>query len=303
MKICVLGAGAIGGFVGARMVNAGIDVTFIDRGPMLEALKTKGFGVKSFLGDFKVTNLDATDDFSVLKDADIILLSVKSYSTEALAKQLKEVISKDAYVVSLQNGVENEDVLAKYLGAERVMGAVVYISCNMPELAEVNHTSMNKLIFGEMDGKTTPRIKTLCSLIEKAGFETEISPCIKQKLWGKLMMNAPFNGFTALIRGTMKNYHEVPEAKECFMRTVKEVQAVAKAEGYELTEEDIQKVIDFSNSEGFLHSRSSTLGDIEAGRPVEIDVLQGAVVKYAKKHNIDVPMNELIYSLIKMGLQ
>jgi len=303
MKICVLGAGAIGGFVGARMVNAGIDVTFIDRGPMLEALKTKGFTVKSFMKDFAVKNLTATDDFSVLKDADIILLSVKSYSTEALAKQLKEVISKNAYVVSLQNGIENEDVLAKYLGSDRVMGAVVYISCNMPELGVINHTSMNKLVFGELDGKITPKIKNLCSIIEKAGFETEMSQCIKKELWGKLMMNAPFNGFTALIRGTMKNYHNVPEAKKCFIRTIKEVQAVAKAEGYELSDEKVQFIVDFTDSDGFLNSRSSTLGDIEAGRPVEIDVLQGAVVKFAKKHNIDVPMNELIYSIIKMGLQ
>lgn len=301
MKIFIVGVGAVGGYFGGKLARAGFDVTFISRGQTLDSLKKNGLQIKSYTGDFIIKNPKVTDDFKELAKADIILLCVKSYSTKELAKAIKKVIPDKAIIVSLQNGIENEDVLSEILGKEKVIGSVVFITSSMPEPGLIKHTSYGKIMLGELNGEETERIKKIEKIFLDAGVPASITPSIKKELWKKLMLNIPYNGFTALARGPLKHYFEIPETQECFLRALKEVQAVARMEGYLLTDEDVENALKFTKADGFVNFKSSTLLDIEAGKPVEIEAMQGIIIKTAKKYNLDVPVNKLIYALLKMS--
>jgi 2-dehydropantoate 2-reductase len=301
MKICVVGVGAVGGYFGGKLARAGFDVTFISRGQTLEVLQKDGLRIKSYAGDFSIKKPKVAHDFKVLADADLILLCVKSYCTKEVAKAMQRVISDKTVIVSLQNGIENEDILADILGTDKVIGSVVFITSSMPEPGLINHTSYGKIMLGELNGKETERVRKIEKLFLDAAVPAGVTLSIKKELWKKLMLNIPYNGFTALVRGPLKNYFDVPEAQECFWRAMKEVQAVAQMEGHFLTDEDVENALKFTKADGFINFKSSTLLDIEAGKPVEIEAMQGAVMKAAKKYNIDVPINKLIYALLKMS--
>jgi len=303
MKICVVGVGAVGGYFGGKLAKAGLDVTFVSRGKTLEALQKEGLRIKSYTGDFTIKKPKLAHDFKTLFDADLILLCVKSYSTKEIAKALKKVISDKTVVVSLQNGIENEDILSEILGAEKIIGSVVFITSSMSEPGLIKHSSYGKIMLGELNGKETERVRKIEKMFLDAGVPAGITPSIKKELWKKLMLNIPYNGFTSLVRGPLKNYFEIPEAQECFLRALKEVQIVAQMEGYNLTDEDVENALKFTKTEGFTSFKSSTLLDIEAGKQVEIDALQGAVIKIARKYNIDVPVNKLLYALLKMSYE
>lgn len=301
MKIGVIGAGAIGGYCGVRLVQAGYDVTFVDVDESLELIQKNGFFLESFMKSVHLPEVKATADYSKLESADFVIISVKSFNTRKVAEQLKPFLNQNAFVLSFQNGVENEDILSEVLGKDRVLGTVVYVSCNSPKSGILNHTAMNKLCIGELDRTISERLKSLQQVFEKAGFEVVLSPDIKKQLWTKLMMNVSFNGMTAVMKGTLKHYRQVPEAQECYLAALKEVQAVASKEGFDISDEAVEASFNFTKTDEFADSKSSTLSDLESGRPIEIDDLHGAVLRAAKRHGIDVPYTKLLYSLIKMS--
>lgn len=303
LKIGVIGTGAVGGYFGGKLAKAGFDVTFVARGLILEALQAKGLTIKSFMGDFTIKKPKVTSNFKDLRDMDIILLCVKSYSTKEIAKALKPILKENATVISMQNGIENEEILSEMLGPENVIGSVVFITSSVPEPGLIKHTSYGKIVLGELKGQITERLKMIEKMFFESGVPTSTTSSIKTELWKKLMLNIPYNGFTALTRGPLENYFEIAEAQECFLRALKEVQLVAKKEGFNITDEDIENAMKFTKTEGFTTFKSSTLLDIEAGKPVEIDALQGAVIQAANKHNIDIPVNKLLYALLKMSFK
>jgi len=301
MRIGVIGTGAIGGYFGSKLLEAGFDVTFIDVGKTLESIKAKGITINSFIKDIRIEKPNITDDLTVLRDKDLIILSVKSYDTKEVAKKLKCIISDNAHIISMQNGVDNEDILAEILGAEKVIGSAVYLSCNVPEPGIINHTALNRLILGRIDNKDNSTLEKIKEAFEKTGLVIEISSDIKKELWQKLMINIPFNGFTALINGPLEKYAEVPEASESFFEAMKEVQRIAQAEGINVTDKDTQKTFEsFTSSKGFDKTLSSTLQDMQAGRKLEIDSFQGTIIRLAQKHNIKVPINKILYALLMM---
>ena len=301
MKIGVLGIGAVGGYFGAKLAKAGMDVTFISRGKTLEILQTQGLRVKSYMGDFTIKKPKVVHDFKSIEDVDIILFCLKSYNTKEVAEALKPKISEKTVIISMQNGIENENILAEIFGKERVIGSVVFITSSVPEPGLIKHTSYGKIVLGELNGIITDRIKNLEKMFLDAGIPSNSTTDIKTELWKKLMLNIPYNGFTALVRGSLENYFEIPEAQECFLKALKEVQSVAKAEGHNVTDKDVENALKFTKVEGFTTFKSSTLLDIEANKPLEIDSLQGAVIKTAAKHNLDIPINKLLYALLKMS--
>lgn len=302
MKIGVVGTGAIGGYFGSKLVHAGLDVVFIDVDSVCKSINTKGITINSVINDIKIEQPVISDDYSLLKDRDLIIVSVKSYDTRDVAIKLKDVMSDNAHVISMQNGVDNEIILSEILGEEKVIGAAVYISCNVPEVGVINHTALNKLIIGKLDGSNPDYLNKIKSILEKSELEIEISKEIQKELWQKLMINIPFNGFTALIDGPLEKYSSVSLAPECFLNAMKEVQKVANAEGINITDENtLDTFRTFTSSKGFDHTLSSTLQDIRAGRKLEIDSFQGTIIKLAEKHNVDVPINKILYTLLMMS--
>lgn len=301
MKIGIIGTGAVGGYFGGKLAQAGLDVTFIARGATLKQLQDNGLKILSYKGDFEVKKPKVTSDLRALNDVDAVLLCVKSYNTKEVAKTLKPYLSENTMIVSMQNGIENEDILAEILGKNRVVGSIVFITAGIKSPGVISHTGFGKVTFGELNGQITERLRNLEKVFLDAGIPAGVTGHLKTELWTKLMLNIPYNGFTALVRGSLTNFHELAEAQESFYRALKEVQSVAKHEGFIISEEAVENAIKFTKNEKFGTLKSSTLFDVEAGKQVEIEALQGAVIRAAKKHNLDIPVNKLLYSLLKMS--
>ena len=300
MKIGVIGIGAVGGYFGAKLANAGADVTFIGREKTVEYIEKNGIKVKSFKGDFEIKKPKIAHPFEAIKDVDIILFCVKSYHTKKLAEALKKRISDKAVIISMQNGVENEKVLADIFGAQRVIGAVVYVSAAVPKPGIIKHSAYGKFVLGELSGEITPRLRKIEKFFLDHGIPVGVTDDINKALWKKLILNISYNGFTSIINNALIKYPEIPEAKECFYEVMNEAKTIANKEGINITEEDLQDLMKVTESRGFSTFKTSTLQDIEAGKQLEIDDMQGIIIKTAQKHNVDVPMNKLLYSLLKL---
>ena len=300
MKIGVLGIGAVGGFYGSKLAQAGVDVTFIGREKTVEQIKSNGLTINSYKGNYKLNDVKVFHDFKHVRDVDYLLLCVKSYNTREIVESLKKRISEKTIIVSMQNGVDNEEILAEVFGKDRVIGAVLYITVNSPSPSIINHTGFGKVVFGEIDGTITDRVTNLQKLFIDSGVPSGVTSDIKKELWKKLMLNNAYNGITSLISRTLEKFDDIPEAKECFFQILKEVQLVAQKEGFNITDEEVEETMKLTHSKAFITFKTSTLQDAEAGKPLEIDSLQGVILKAAKKHDVDIPMNKLLYSLLKL---
>lgn len=300
MKIAVIGTGAVGGYYGAKLIQAGFNVTFIGTAKSSEIIKENGLYVKSVNGDIDLKNPKISANITDIKGADIILLCTKSYHTEEIAKNIKEKVNDEAIIISLQNGVENEQILASILGKERVIGSTIFVFTDSPKAGYVAHSGSGTIILGELNGQETERIKNLEKMFNQSGIPAKISSNIMRDLWKKMFINAAYNGFTAAIGNTLEGIQSIPEAKQAYYDILKECQMVANAEGMEIEDSEVEKIMERFNQDNFQNVKSSTLQDLEKSKPVEIDAIQGAVVRIAKKHGLKAPLNNLIYSLIKL---
>lgn len=300
MKIGVLGAGAVGGYFGARLAQAGNDVTFIGTQRTVDALRENGLLIKSYKGDFEIKKPKVFHSFENIQDVDVILFCVKAYHTKQIAEALKPRISSKTVIVSMQNGIQNETLLADIFGKERVVGSVVFISSMLEKPGVINHLGFGKITMGELSGQRTKRVEALEKMFIKAGVPAGITTDIDRELWKKLILNIAYNGLTALIKDTLEGFNDVAEMKEVFYKILKEGQAVALKEGHHIQDSDIDDLMKVTTADAFLKFKTSTLQDVLRGRALEIDEMQGVIVKLAKKHNIQTPMNELIYALLKL---
>ncbi len=300
MKITIVGTGAVGGYYGLKLMHKGHDVIFITTTRSCKIINEKGMHLKSVDGDIRFDKVMVSDDMSFAKDTDVILLCTKSYNTKEIAYKIKEKVNNNAVVISLQNGIENEEILSDILGKERIIGSTVFIFSSSPAAGEIIHSGAGSIILGELDGKITERIQKYSEMFSESGIPAKISKNIRKDLWKKLFINASYNGFTAILGDSLKNIKKVPEANQAYYDILKECQMVAKAEGIDITDEETKKIFERFNQDNFLNVKSSTLQDIEKGKPVEIDAIQGAVVRKALKHNLKAPLNNLMYALIKL---
>ncbi|MFA6990151.1 MAG: ketopantoate reductase family protein [Candidatus Gastranaerophilaceae bacterium] len=300
MKIGIVGIGAVGGYFGAKLAKAGQDVTFIGKENITEHIKEHGLKIISYQGDFEIKKPKAAHPFEAVKDVDLILFCVKSYSTRKVAEALNKRISDKAVIISVQNGIENEKILAEIFGRERVIGSTVYVSAAVSAPGIIKHTAYGKIVLGELTGEITPRLRKIEKLFLDSSIPAGVTDDINKTLWKKLILNIAYNGFTSVINNTLVKFPEVLIAQECFYEVMKEAQAVANEEGIKITDNDIDDLMKVTKSEGFTTFKTSTLQDIEAEKPLEIDDINGIIIKLANKHNIKVPMNKLLYALLKL---
>ena len=298
MKIGIIGVGAVGGYFGAKLANAGIDVTFIGTSRTVQMVYHNGLYVKSFQGDIHIKEPKIYHAFEAIKDVDIVLFCVKSYLTE----QLEPRLNKNAIIVSMQNGIENEKILSDVFGADRVIGSVVFISSQLERPGYINHMGFGKVVFGELNGETTQRVQDLKQLFLDAEIPAEVTDSINKELWKKLILNTAYNGYTCLIEGALKYFYDVPEAVEMFYKTLLEGQMLARLEGFDITDEEIAQIMLVTKSDGFLNFKTSTLQDLEKGKPLEIDAIQGIMLQIAQKHNVDMPLNKFLYSMLQLKM-
>jgi len=290
-----MGAGAVGGYFGGLLARGGADVTFIARGKHLDTLRAKGLTVKSIKGDFSIP-CKARGDPKEVGPVDLILFSVKSYDTERATRQALPMVGKEAVVLSLQNGIDNEEKIAGIVGKEKVLAGVAYIGSSVPEPGVILHEAEGKIAFGELDGGLSERIFKLKAFFDRCGLPAEASPNIRQALWSKLAWNAPFNAINALVGGTVKAIVENPHTLELARLVTAEVVAVAIASGVPLGVEEVwERNLRFSRRSDI---KTSMLQDLEAGRPLEHEALNGIIVKTGAELGIPTPYNFALYALL-----
>lgn len=303
MKIAVYGAGGVGAYFGGRLARAGADVHLIARGDHLDALRRDGLRVESVDGDFSA-DLPATDDPADIGRCDIVLFTVKSFDTAAAARELDPLLGDDTAVVSLQNGLDNEETLAAEIGREHVMGGVAYIFSTIADPGVVEHTGgPTSFTFGELDGAHSDRAERFLEWCDRAdGMEAELSDAIRTDLWEKAAFICAQAGMTAAVRLPLGEIRSHEESRGMYRQIVEEVCRVGRATGVDLSEGTVGRWMEFAEDLD-ADSYSSLHYDMTHDKPMELDALHGAVVQRGREHDIAVPMNEAVYAILQPWAQ
>lgn len=299
MKVAVYGAGGIGAYFGGRLAEAGADVHMIARGTHLEALQNKKLEVESVHGDFTV-DVPATDDPDEIGMCDYVLFCVKSYDTIEAANNLGPLIGDDTAVISLQNGVDNEEKLVEKVGDEHVMGGIAYIFSTIAEPGVIEHTGgPAKIIFGELDGTRSERATTFLEWCDQAsGLEGELSENIWLDIWEKYTFICAQAGATAAIQLPIGDIREVEESWELFRDLLHEVVQVAAAEGIDIPESTVNEWIEFAQDLE-PDAYSSLYYDLKNGNRMELEALHGTLLQKAEEHGVRIPRSSTVYAILR----
>ena len=298
MRVAVYGAGGVGGYFGGRLAQAEADVHFIARGAHLRALREHGLRVRSVKGDFEIP-VPVTDDPAEVGWGDFVLFCVKTCDTDAAAARLGPRVGDGSAVMSLQNGVENVDKLARAVGDEHVMGGAAFIFAQIAEPGVIAHTGgPASITFGELDGRASPRAKRLLACCEQAGIEAELSASIKTVLWAKLAFICAQAGMTAAVRLPIGEIRTAAASWAAFSRLVAEVCAVAEADGTPVPQAAQERALALAQA-AEPGSFSSLHDDLVAGRRMELEALHGFVVRRAAQHGLAVPTSEAVYAILQ----
>lgn len=298
MKIAVMGSGGVGGYFGARLADAGNDVSFIARGAHLEAIRDEGLRVKSPFGDMHVTSVRATNDPADVGPVDIVLFATKLYDTESAGEMCKPFIGDDTAVISLLNGVDSEDQLSQILGANHVAGGVARISAEIAAPGVVHHHSnFASIEFGELDGRKSHRLQTFLDAAKAASIDAQLVDDINVAIWEKFILLAAFSAITSLTRLPAGPVRDNPETWELMQDAARETEAVARARGVNLAENVLETSTKFQRKMPDT-MKSSMLIDLENGRRLELEWLSGAVCRLGHAAGVDTPINCLILAAL-----
>jgi 2-dehydropantoate 2-reductase len=296
MRVAVMGSGGVGGYYGGKLA-AVEDVTFIARGAHLAAIQRDGLQVKSVAGDFHVRP-KATDDPSTVGHVDLVLFCVKGYDTETAAERCQPLIGPETVVLSVQNGVDNEDKLAHILGQTRVLGGVVHILSTISAPGVITQTAGPRTLkCGEMGGGVSSRAGRVVDAFVRAGVAAEASPNILVDLWEKFVFICAHGGVTALGRLGIGDILAFPQTAQFYRGVMDEIAAVGRAKGVPLPADTTERAIAFARKLQ-PEMRSSLAHDLERGNRLEIDTLMGAVVRYGVEVGVATPLNSAIYACL-----
>src|ERR1700731_4067895 len=316
MKFLIAGAGAIGAYIGARMAQAGFDVTLFARGPHLRAMQASGVQVKSSEGDF-VTRPKIAATLEEVGPVDVIFLGVKAHGLCQLAPQLKPVLEPDTTVVSTQNGIpwwyfqgfggeweglrlERIDpggVISSAIEARRVVGSIVYFSTEITAPGVVQHIEGNRISLGEPDGSRSDRSRRIAETLIASGLRCPLTTRIRHDIWVKVLGNASFNPVSALTRATLAQMVQDPGVASVIRNIMQEVEAVSQKLGMELPVSIDQRM---AGAEKVGEHKTSMLQDLEAGRPMELEALVGAVVELGERVGLAMTSTRTVYHCTKL---
>ena len=319
MRFAIVGAGAIGAFLGARLSASGEEVFLIARGPHLKAMQAHGVRVRSPEGDFEA-HPTATADLQEIGQVDYVFLTVKAHGLTAIAPKLAPMLGPGTAVVSAQNGIpwwyfqrhggpwegthlESLDpggVISSAIAPERIIGCVVYPSTSIVEPGVIQHIEGNRFSIGELDGTTTERCRRLADALENSGLRSPIRSRIRDELWVKLLGNLAFNPISALTGATLSEIAKHPEARALAKAAMEEADAVATGLGVKIPVSIDRRI---AGAEKVGDHKTSMLQDVEAGKPIELESVVGAVVELGEKLDIPMPYTKTIYACAKLLAQ
>jgi 2-dehydropantoate 2-reductase len=318
MKIAIIGAGAIGGYVGAKLALAGEDVTFIVRGANLQAIRSQGMKLVLHDGTEQVArDVKATDNYAQAGAQDIVVLAMKAHQVEAVAKDLPKLLAPHTVIVTMQNGipfwyfhehggalagtpirsVDPSGLIAEMIPARQIIGCVVYPASELTAPGVVKHIEGDRFPLGELDGSASERVQRVSECFTRAGFKAPVLDDIRSEIWLKLWGNLTFNPISSLAHATLVDICQYAPSRELAANMMREAQAVAGKLGIQFRV-TIDKRI--AGAEKVGRHKTSMLQDIEAGRAPEIDALVGSVVELGRLTDTPTPHIDTVYALVKL---
>jgi 2-dehydropantoate 2-reductase len=317
MKICVVGAGAIGGLLAIKLAQSGNDVTVIARGPNLKAIQEHGFKLITEDGGESITQLRALGSMSQAGQQDLVILGMKAHQVAAIVQELPTLYHDETMVLTAQNGIpwwyffkhggeydgrtlESVDpggVIAKNLPIERVVGTVVYPAAEMIQPGVLKHIEGNRFSVSEIDNSATPRIELLSTTLKDAGFKAPVISDIRSELWTKLWGNLSLNPISALTHATLVDICEFPLSRDLVAKMMKEAQDVGEKLGIGFRV-SLEKRIAGAQAVGA--HKTSMLQDVESGRAIEKDALIGSVIELGRMVNLPTPHIDAVFACISL---
>jgi len=302
MRFAILGSGAVGGYFGAKLARSGQDVTFIARGAHLEAIRSRGLAIQSAqLGDF-VARAPAESDTAKIGQVDVAIVSVKAYDNATALPMLKPLISPETVVLTLQNGVDSVDDCAAIAGQTQVLGGTTYVATALEGPGLIVQTGVHRsIIFGEVFGdraRITPRVQAIAEVLAAADIQVTPVPDARVPIWDKFVYLAAFAGFTGASRLAIGHIWKHPHVREMFYACCREIAAIARAEGVTISANRFETLEEYMTNIPPT-TRSSLLIDLEQGKRIEVEALQGAAVRRAQKLGVPVPITSTLYALLK----
>ncbi len=297
-NIIVFGAGGVGAYYGGRLAcNSNNNVIFITRGKHLDALQKNGIVVHSIDGDFSMP-VNASDTLdNDLPVADLIIIAVKSYDTDDAIGTIRGKVGLSTQILTIQNGIENYPKFVQEFGQDNVIEGYCAIGVEVTAPGIISHTYYGTIIFGEYNGTDSSRIKRLKTLFDKCNIKYHISPDIRHDVWKKFAWNCIFNILTTITGTTLDNIYNHPQTIQLCKNCFKEIQLVAKSQGVILTDTDQDWVINVARSSKLL--KTSTLQDRLRNKRLEYETFTGTIIRLAQASGIDVPINTVLYGLLK----
>jgi 2-dehydropantoate 2-reductase len=318
VKIAIIGVGAIGGFLGARLAHAGEEVTFIARGANLEALRTRGIRLVMADGSEQaVPHVNATADYAAAGPQDLVILALKAHQVESVALEVPKLFGPETVVVPLQNGipywyfhqhggalagtrvqsVDPSGAIGANIPCERVIGCVVYPASELLAPGVIKHVEGNRFPVGEPNGTASARVARVSECFIRGGLQAPVLSDIRAEIWLKLWGNLTFNPISALSRATLAGICQYPLSRTLAHTMMSEAQSIANKLGITFRV-PIEKRI--AGAERVGHHKTSMLQDVEAGRKLEIDALLGSVVELARLTDTPTPHMDTVHALAKL---
>ncbi len=291
MKVAVMGAGAMGGYLGARLAQSGADVSLIARGAHLETIRQNGLTIDSPLGSVDGLKLDATDSPEEIGEVDLVLFTVKLWDTDQAAQAIKPLIGPATRVITVQNGIDSVDAISAHVPAAHVVGGVIYLFAviSKPGVIE-NSGGVHRMIVGDQEGD--PHIAALPGLLEEVpGIDLELSSNVRRTIWEKYIRLVALSAATALTRAPIGEVLGNEVTREFFTSLLEEAVAAANADGQDFTQDDVKAGLDFFDGlpPGF---KASMLEDLERGNRLELPWLSSRLCELADKHGLDTPAHQ-----------
>ena len=317
MKVCVVGAGAIGGYMAVRIAKAGHDVSVIARGPHLAAIRTHGLKLVEADQELVATNLSATDNICELGPQDVVLLALKAHQIEAVVDDLSVLLGPKTVLVTLQNGipwwyfqrldspyagrvvktVDPNGVLFNNIDPGRIIGCIAYPAATIAEPGVIKHVEGNRFPVGELDGSESDRVNQVSALFTEAGFKARVLTDIRSEIWLKLWGNLTFNPISAVTHATLVDICQFPLTRTLAATMMTEAQSIGERLGAGFRVPMERRI---AGAESVGKHKTSMLQDVEVGKPLEIDGMLGVVVELAEMTEVDVPTLRALYACVSL---
>lgn len=318
MRICVVGAGAIGGFMGVRLALAGSEVTLIARGPHLDAIQAHGLKLVMADGtELVATSMEATDDVSAAGTHDLVILALKAHQISTVAADLPALYGPKTSVVTVQNGIpwwyfhkhggefdghrleslDPDGTIERSIPPERIIGSIAYSAVDKPEPGVIKHVAGNRFPLAELDGLETERVTRLAAVFTDAGFKSKVTADIRSQIWLKAWGNLSFNPISALTGATLVKICQFPDTRALATTMMHEAQEIANKLGVTVRHTIEQRI---AGAEKVGEHKTSMLQDVEAGRALELDALVGVVAELGRLTKTPTPSIDAVYACAKL---